>query len=561
MTEKNRFQRELEKNALKQIITIICIGCLFFCVAVVGFLVIEKRMQREGHLNAVTEAFEHIYEAPATFLLDDDNTALFLDCTAGNPVGNRVQYQVTDFNLNAPVGINMILTDADGTVVYSSFPDEAMNLHRLEFNRISGENAVEKGEELYRTVYFIAGDTSEYVMVRLLYRDGVYAGCAAAYLKPEEWGRHFLKYQYDTILTDGNGNVIYCSNYSFLPKYAINKYVPKSGESYQWFNDSRYLTSRRFLEKQGVNIYSFIYYPGYYSYMIIGVLVILGLGIIWTVMFFHLMQQMAAKTSESVHMLVEEIRIIRKKDPEHVITIETEDEIEEIAGQINKMVASINELNRKNLALLQVNNRMEMQNLQAQINPHFIYNTLDNIRYLIVQDAAKADELIERFTHILRYSINNTKHNIRLQEDLDYIEDYLMIQKTRFGERFQYDISIQKECLKMPVPKLLLQPLIENSLKYGFRKKPSIYVKISGWMEAEYMYLQVADDGPGQPKITLETLRGILGREEIDTSHNGLQNINRRIMLEYGHGSGMSVDSRENEGFAVTLKMWIGREG
>lgn len=558
MAEKNRFQRELEKNALKQIITIILIGCLFFCVAVVGFLVAEKRMQREGHLDAVTEAFGEISRSVEAFLEDGGNAELFFGCAAGEPVRNRVQYQVTDFNLYAPVGINLILTDADGDVAYSSFSGEELNLHRREFNRVSGKNAREQGDGLYRTVYYIAGDTSEYVVIRPLFLDGAYAGCAAAYLKPEDWGRHFLKYQYDTILTDCNGNVIYCSNYSFLSGYAINKYVPADSDAYQWFNDSRYLTSSRYLGKEGVNIYSFIYYPGYYSYMVIGVLVILGLGIVWTLMFFHLMHQMAAKTSESVHMLVEEIRIIRKQDPGHVIHIETEDEIEEIAGQINKMVASINDLNRKNLELAQVNDRMEMQNLQAQVNPHFIYNTLDNIRYLIVQDAAKADELIERFTHILRYSINNTKHRIFLQEDMDYIVDYLTIQKTRFGERFRYDIEIQKECYRMPVPKLLLQPLIENSLKYGFRKKTSIYVKISGWIEGGYMVLRVEDDGPGQPKVTLETLRGILSREEVNTTHNGLQNISRRIVLEYGHGSGMDVESREGEGFTVTLKMWIG---
>lgn len=558
MAEKNRFQRELERVALKQIIIIIFVGCLFFCVAVIGILLIEKRMQQEGHLDAVTEAFSGISQSVETFLEDEDNTDLFLSRMAGEPVNTRVQYQVTDFNLNAPVGINMILTDAEEKVVYSSFSEGDFNLHRREFNRVSGENAKAQGKGLYRTVYYIAGDTSEYVMIRPLYRNGSYAGCAAAYLKPEEWGRHFLKYQYDTILTDGNGNVIYCSNYSFLQGYAINKYYPADEGTYRLVNDSRYLASSRFLEAQGVNVYSFIYYPGYYSYMLVGVLVILGLGIIWTLMFFHLMQQMAAKTSESVHMLVEEIRIIRKQDPEHVIHVETGDEIEEIAGQVNKMVASVNELNRKNLDLVQVNNRMEMQNLQAQINPHFIYNTLDNIRYLIVQDAAKADELIERFTHILRYSINNAKHRIYLQEDLDYIEDYLMIQKTRFGERFRYDMEIQKECYRMPVPKLFLQPLIENSLKYGFRKKTHIYVKIRGWIEDGYLCMQVEDDGPGQPKVMIETLRGMLGREEINAAHNGLQNINRRIMLEYGHDSGMSVDSDEGEGFTVTLKMYMG---
>lgn len=559
MAEKNRFQQELEKTALKQIITVILIGCLFFCVAIVGIFVVEKRMQREGHLDAVTEAFDRIYSSVESFLEDEDNTGLFLGCASGETDKSRVQYQVTEFNLAAPVGINMILTDADQNVVYSSFPGELLNLHRLEFNRISGENARSQKEGLYRTVYYIAGETSEYVMVRPLYQDGVYAGCAAAYLKPGEWGRHFLKYQYDTILTDRNGSVIYCSNYSFLQGYTLNKYVPKTADTYHFVNESRYLASTRFLERQEVYLYSFIYYPGYTGYIIIGVLVILGLGFIWTLMFFHLLQMMAEKTAGSVGMLVEEIRIIRKQDPEHVIHIETDDEIEEIAGQINKMMASIHELNQKNVDLLQVNSRMEMQNLQAQINPHFIYNTLDNIRYLIVQDAAKADELIERFTHILRYSINNTKRKICLLEDMEYIEDYLMIQKTRFGERFQYEIEIEKECYQIPVPKLLLQPLIENSLKYGFRKKPRIFVTVRGWLEHGYLYLQVEDDGPGQPKAMLETLRGILGREEIDTTHNGLQNINRRIILEYGQESGISLDSQEDEGFTVTLKMWTGR--
>jgi sensor histidine kinase YesM len=222
------------------------------------------------------------------------------------------------------------------------------------------------------------------------------------------------------------------------------------------------------------------------------------------------------------------------------------------------MVASINELNQKNMNLLYINNRMEIQNLQAQINPHFIYNTLDNIRYLIAQDARKADELLGRFTHILRYSINNTKQRSFLQDDMEYIEDYLVIQKTRFGKRFQYEVDVAPECNQVMIPKLLLQPLIENSLKYGFRRKADIKVAIHGWIDGEYLMLQVQDDGPGQPAATLASLRCSLETEEILTEHIGLRNINRRIILEYGRESGMQLDSMEGEGFSVTLKLWIG---
>ena len=163
--------------------------------------------------------------------------------------------------------------------------------------------------------------------------------------------------------------------------------------------------------------------------------------------------------------LIGELRTVQKGNPDHAVKLETGDEFEEIAGQINKMLISINELNKKNLDLVNINNRMEIQNLQAQINPHFIYNTLDNIRYLIIQDAKRADDLIERFTHILRYSIDNRKNRTMLSEDMEYIEDYLIIQKTRFGDRFQYTVEIGEECYPVVIPKLLLQPMIENSLE------------------------------------------------------------------------------------------------
>ena len=352
--------------------------------------------------------------------------------------------------------------------------------------------------------------------------------------------------------------MIYCSNSSFTSGSTVNKYRPRKMERYCQVNDSRYLTGRRYLPEQNVYLYSFIYQPENVSYILIGILIILSLGLVWMILFFHLLQKMAEKTSQSVRTLVEEIRLIRKEDTEHVIEIETGDEIEEIARQINKMVVSVNELNQKNMDLLEINNRMEIQNLQAQINPHFIYNTLDNIRFLIAQDGKKADELIGRFTRILRYSINNTKQSTSLQEDMEYIEDYLVIQKTRFGERFLYEVDIRPECSRVLVPKLLLQPLIENSLKYGFRKKPAIHVLIRGWIEEEYLVLKVEDDGPGQPKSTLETLRGILHSGEINTVHNGLQNINRRVILEYGNDSGLSLESQEGMGFAVTIRLWIG---
>lgn len=559
MRERSRFQSELKKLASKQIFTIILIGCLFFCVAIVGSSQMELRMRREEHLNAMTDTFRMIYEPAALFLEKEENQKVFLENLAGEHTGNQLKYEVSKYNLEAPVGINIILSDEKGRVVYSTFSEDSLNLHRLEFNRAANKNAKAQKDSLYSTVYYLTGDTSEYVLIYPIYQEETYVGSAAAYLKGEDWGRHFLKYQYDTILTNENGDIIYCSNSSFLPGRAANKYRPGKLKNYQWINESRYLVGKRFLAEQKLYLYSFIYSPRGYTEILIGILTILALGIIWFFLSVHLIRMMAEKTSASVEMLVEEIRIIRKKNSDHVIRIETGDEIEEIAEQINKMISSIKELNQKNMDLLSINNRMEIQNLQAQIKPHFIYNTLDNIRFLISQDAKKADELIGRFTHILRYSINNAKHMTFLSEDMEYIEDYLVIQKTRFGERFQYTVELEEDCYQVLVPKLLLQPLIENSLKYGFQKKADILVKIKGWIEGGYMVLQVKDDGPGQPQEVLDKLRETLRRGEINTEHIGLRNINRRIVLEYGRESGLTLESPKEGGFSVTLKLWIGR--
>ncbi len=557
MKEKSRFQKELEQHVSKQIILTILIGCLFFIMAMLGISMLDQRLKQEKHLDMMKATFQEIWQSSEEFLMSEENTELFWECLDGKMDEKNLKYQVSKYNLNALVGIRLILTDKEDQVIFSNFSEDQMNLHRMEFNRAAGENARSWKKEIYSTVYFFSGDTSEYVLVRPLYRNGSFAGTAALYLEPSEWNRHFQKYQYDAILTNSRGDVIYCSNYSFLEGFAINKFRTDVQRNYQWFGDSRYYTESCYLEEPGVYLYSFVYSPGSRTYLVIGLSVIVGLGLVWTGIFFHLMHTMAAKTSQSVEQLIREIRTIRKEDPHHLVKIDTGDELEEIADQINKMMASINELNQKNLDLANVNNRMEIQNLQAQINPHFIYNTLDNIRYLIVQDARKADELIERFTHILRYSINNTKNCTYLQEDMEYIEDYLVIQKTRFGKKFDYHMEISEECYPIVIPKLLLQPLIENSLKYGFRKKASICVWIRGFVEGEYLVLQVKDDGPGQPQSTLEVLRSILNSGKINIAHNGLQNINRRIYLEYGYDSGLTLESQEGEGFEVTLRLWI----
>ena len=554
--KKSRFQQELEQSVSRKLISSLLLGCLLFCIAIAVVNALNQNARREDHLESVASTFHEVYDNTSAFLLDAGHTELFLSELRKDQ--DNLRYLISHYNVSALVEIQLILTDSKGKVRFTTFSEGEMNLHRQEFNGIAVDNACHLMRAVYTTVYHFRANSSEYVMIHPLYRDGEYQGAAAVYLNENDWTKLFSQYQYDAILTKSNGDVITCSNSSFLSQKNANKYLPADAAQYVRVNGNRYLRSSRSLENGTVLAYSFIYSPTNYSYLFVGLLLIVLLGLSWAAMFARIMHAMTEQMVKSVDTLVREIRIIRKEDPDHIIEIDTGDEIEEIARQVNKMVRSIQELSQRNIALAEVNNRMEMQNLQAQINPHFIYNTLDNIRYLIPTDPQRAQQLIGRFIGILRYSINNTKHNVPVKDDLKYLQDYLVIQSTRFGANFSYEIDIDDACMEFIIPKLLLQPLLENSIKYGFQKKPRIHVRTRGWLEEDALYFTVEDNGGGVDETMLEQLRDILRSDEVNIEHNGLQNINRRIWLGYGGDSGLTIDSTEGEGFTVKLKLRLG---
>jgi hypothetical protein len=252
-------------------------------------------------------------------------------------------------------------------------------------------------------------------------------------------------------------------------------------------------------------------------------------------MFARIMHAMTEQMVKSVDTLVREIRIIRKEDPDHIIEIDTGDEIEEIARQVNKMVRSIQELSQRNIALAEVNNRMEMQNLQAQINPHFIYNTLDNIRYLIPTDPQRAQQLIGRFIGILRYSINNTKHNVPVKDDLKYLQDYLVIQSTRFGANFSYEIDIDDACMEFMRKRILAQMINIDKVAY---KEVNFKSKLIEWSQKnrvriDFKSILEEKDKTGSPVFIYRVmLEGVEGCDGKGYSKKESQQLASKLTLE-----------------------------
>ena len=221
------------------------------------------------------------------------------------------------------------------------------------------------------------------------------------------------------------------------------------------------------------------------------------------------------------------------------------------------MVDEINALHVKNSELADIRRQSEIKQLEAQFNPHFLYNTLDTIRYSILMDQRIASDLIIQMTALLRYSINNDLDQVYFSEDLKYTYMFLKIQKYRFNDRFEYEINVDDSCGEVVVPKLLLQPILENSIKYGFAHAKKLLITIHGSVDEDGMLLVVEDNGAGMSPVEVQALNQRLRSDKNETTHYGLFNIARRLYLSYGEKSTLVVESEVGKYTRVSLRIQI----
>lgn len=206
---------------------------------------------------------------------------------------------------------------------------------------------------------------------------------------------------------------------------------------------------------------------------------------------------------------------------------------------------------------------MEMLALQAQINPHFLYNTLHTISWKSIALTKKPNEvsaMIENLSTILKYSLSNANQTVSLEEEIYYTKCYLDIQSVRYRNQFKVHWKVEDNIKQLRIIKLLLQPLIENSIYHGIKEKEgqgTIYIHIV----RDYFYLKIwlMDDGLGIPPERLEEIRAMLKDQEEITKHEhiGLFNVNKRLILTYGEDFGIGIKSVYQKGTAIYIRIPI----
>ena len=198
----------------------------------------------------------------------------------------------------------------------------------------------------------------------------------------------------------------------------------------------------------------------------------------------------------------------------------------------------------------------ELRLLQEQINPHFLYNTLDTIVWLIEgKDLEKAVSMVVSLSEFFRLVLSRGKEFITIEEEELHIRSYLEIQQVRYRDILQYDIAIDPALYRYRILKLTLQPLVENSLYHGIKyKRTDGRIDVIGKQEGSLIRFIVKDNGVGMEETELRKLREEIRKPCKETEKGfGLANVNERIRMNFGPQYGMEIDSVKNEGTCVSI--------
>jgi two-component system LytT family sensor kinase len=207
----------------------------------------------------------------------------------------------------------------------------------------------------------------------------------------------------------------------------------------------------------------------------------------------------------------------------------------------------------------------ELKSLQAQINPHFLYNTLDSIQWLAVLHGAEdIQRMIHNLSQVLHHSLDRKNLVTTIRDELEQIKNYLMIQRTRYGDKIAYFINVEPEVLDFRLPKLVLQPLVENAILHGLEPKSSPgKVWINGWLSTpEEAVIEVGDDGVGIDRDREELLVSQFSSTAADAdqdslSHHklGLLNVHRRLIQFFGERFGVRIEGNGGGGTIVNFRI------
>ena len=242
--------------------------------------------------------------------------------------------------------------------------------------------------------------------------------------------------------------------------------------------------------------------------------------------------------------------------PEKDLAVTTGNEVGSLTESFNSMTHRIQNLMEQNIHEQEEKRRIEMKALQSQINPHFLYNTLDSIIWMA--ESRKNEEVVlmtSSLAKLLRQTVSNEEEKVTVHSEFEYARSYLTIQKMRYQDKLEYSLTLDPEAGRAMILKLALQPIIENAIYHGLKyKEDRGMLTITGIRERDDVVIEIRDDGVGMDE---ETLKHIFDEHKVNYRSNGIgvYNVQRRLRLFYGEPYGITYRSRKGSGTTARIRI------
>jgi two-component system sensor histidine kinase YesM len=238
------------------------------------------------------------------------------------------------------------------------------------------------------------------------------------------------------------------------------------------------------------------------------------------------------------------------------ITVNASNEVYQLARDCDIAVKKVRDLIEANRRDQELKRKLELRALQAHINPHFLYNTLDSIIWMIeLGENQDAIDMTSSLAKLFRLGIYRGSEVISVRTEIEYLQTYLSIQKQRYKDKLSYELAFAPELYNRSILKLILQPLVENAIYHGIKNKEGAgHVRILGELDGQIMVICIDDDGVGMGAAELDALRkGTV--EPNQTRGVGVNNVRERIRLSFGPGYGVSFESAPGKGTTATIRI------
>ena len=544
------YKEKLQKQFLKS--TLIPVAALFFIFSVLlaGYLFSYTLLNLNQWSGQAEQKVREIYSYCCDYLTDERTQELMRSFAAGEVSQAQMTQQFRTASYSAPVEMDMLLLDREGETLYFSGADKDYSSFLVYYNQLLGLPAPQSpASKVYR--FKQTGTTKWLLNCALTDDDGEELGQLILLMDERDLADTFQSTGYEVVLTNEDNLAAMSTRQALLDSRHFFRYT---GGSFS-VGSMEYAVHRTIAPELNGYVYTLCTIQDWRDYYAVGLAILLVVAGVLLAQSGKFARRLADDNSRALEKLHSEFAMVQN-DPDHQIAIDSDDEFGDIARRINVMLEDVHQLNAANLELERRKSDLEKAQLKSCFHPHFIYNTLESVRFaILMNNNQQASRILMKLTALLRYSVDNSFTLISMEEDMEHIREYMEIMQFRFGERFTYSFDITPETRSCLVPPLLIQPLVENSLKYGFTGTENIHVAVRSWCREGYLYITVTDNGAGMTAEQLQKQRYYLSEGLGSRGHFGISLVDKYVRAQYGADSAVTLEVPEGGGLCVKLKV------